>query len=112
MSELQAAGHGMEKLSVAKREALIIENCNVHIEPATLANMELDPISDIVAPVLLPRCQRHCCQGNRGTGDYLFNSSSTLFIGTEALTVELRHKTCLEICLNQDIRKHKDASSF
>lgn len=44
LSEFQAAGHGMEKLlSVAQRESLIIENRNVHIEPATIANMVLDP---------------------------------------------------------------------
>lgn len=101
----------MEKLSVAKRETLIIENRNVHIEPAALANMELDPISDrLLHQFYFPDAKDTAVRA-AGDGDCLFNSLSTLLIGTEALVVELRHKTCLEMCLKQDVRKHKDASS-
>lgn len=113
MSEFQAAGHGMEKLlSVAQRESLIIENRNVHIELATNANMVLDPISDrLLHQFYFPDANDTAVRAS-GDGDCLFNSVSTLLIGAEALAVELRYKTCLEMCLNQDIRKHKDASSF
>lgn len=47
-----------------------------------------------------------------GHGDCLFNSVFQLLIGAETLAVELRYKTCLEMCLNTDIRTHKDASSY
>lgn len=71
--------------------------------------MEIDQISDrLVHQFYFPDTNSTAVR-ETGDEDCLFNFLSILLIGTEALAVELRYKTCLE---NQGNWKHKDSSSF
>lgn len=71
--------------------------------------MEIDQISDRLLHQFYFPDTNSTAVRETGDEDCLFNFLSILLIGTEALAVELRYKTCLE---NQGNWKHKDSSSF
>lgn len=59
-------------------------NRNVYIEPTTIANMELDPLSDrLLHHFNFPDANDTAVRAS-GEGDCLFNSVSTLLMGTVA----------------------------
>lgn len=58
--------------------------------------MEIDQISDRLLHQFYFPDTNSTAVRETGDGDCLFNFLSILLIGTEALAVELRYKTCLE----------------
>lgn len=100
--------------SVLRREAAIVADAErfMNVIPTTLTNLEIDPVGD--------KLLQHCHFKNdlnavksTGDGDCLFNAVSTLLVGDESLSIELRYKTCLEMFLNREkIQEHKDRASF
>lgn len=84
--------------SVLRREAAIVADAErfMNVIPTTLTNLEIDPVGD--------KLLHHCHFKNdlnavksTGDGDCLFNAVSTLLVGDESLSIELRYKTCLEM---------------
>lgn len=100
--------------SVLRREAAIVADAErfMNVIPTTLTNLEIDPVGD--------KLLQHCHFKNdlnavksTGDGDCLFNAVSTLLVGDESMSIELRYKTCLEMFLNREkSQEHKDRASF
>ena len=81
IKKFQAAGHGIKKLlSVAKREALLIEDRYVRMQPATLSNMKKDPIADRLLHRFHFQDSNETAITSTGDGDCLFNAVSQLLI--------------------------------
>ncbi|KAK6181862.1 hypothetical protein SNE40_009640 [Patella caerulea] len=110
----KAANHSFDKLrSVAEKKMLIHKERHVDLSPSIVPRKFL--VDEVANKLLRQYTNERNVNAvkSTGDGDCLFNVVSTLLIGCESLSVELRYRTCLEMVLNEtNIKNHVYRSSF
>lgn len=108
----QAGLQSFDKLkSVAMRESLFGTN-HVNIRPNIRNQLNVDSIANWLLSTYTFELH-HKAAVSTGNSDCLFNATSTLLVGDESLSAELRYKSCIKMIQNSEqFLDHPERSSF